>query len=67
LEYRGDTPLYFLYKDGSFVNMTANGKTNCVVNGVTKPLEELTGNEIYNLVDGFDNDAIKVTFPDEKE
>jgi hypothetical protein len=67
LEYRGDTPLYFLYKDGSFLNMTANGDTPCVVNGVSKTLSQLTGNEIYNLVDGFDSSAVKVTFPSEKE
>jgi hypothetical protein len=45
--------------------MTANGNTPCVVNGRETTLSELGEYEVYNLVDGFDDNAAQVTFPAE--
>jgi hypothetical protein len=69
LEYRGDSTLYCLCESASknVVNMTTNGEAECSINGTLTKLKDLSSSEYYNLVDGFDETAADVTFPDSED
>lgn len=71
LEYRGETPIYFLYQDGIITNSTINGDTICYrESNLTTPikLSDLNDDEIYTLVNNnlSKNQTTKVKFQADK-
>ncbi len=60
LEYRADTPIYFLFENAdTFKNLTLNGSLNCYLpnSGKSCTLATLPQEYKYNLVDGFDGNV----------
>ena len=60
LEYRADTPMYFLFENAdTFKNLTLNGNLSCYLpdSGKSCTLATLPQEYKYNLVEGFDGNV----------
>ena len=71
LEYRADTPMYFLFEyndTDTFKNITLNGDYLCILpDGSKKALKDLPQNYIYSLVDGFDSNRNWIRLSEDNE